>query len=107
LAADDIYAEVVDARFVKPLDTVMLDAAGRKFKIIITVEDGIASGGFGSAVNEYVQNNIDAPPVVRILGLPDKFLKHGKRSSLLKACGLDAAGIAASVRECMRKYAFK
>ena len=106
LAKDDIYAEVVDARFVKPLDTGLLDAAGQRFKIIITVEDGVVSAGFGSAVNEYVQNNLDAPPVVRNLGLPDRFLKHGKRDKILSACGLDAEGIASFVRLVLAKHVF-
>jgi len=99
LLRDDIYTEVIDARFVKPLDEEMLTEKAKKFKAIITVEDGTVKGGFGSAVCEFLQNNIEHPPNVKILGLPDKFLKHNKRDKLLAMCGLSPEGIAKSVKE--------
>jgi len=99
LEAKDVYAEVVDMRFVKPLDKEMLDAKAHKFKGIVTAEDGVISGGFGSAVCEYLQNTMANVPPMKILGLPDKFLKHGKRNQLLAKCGLSAEGIAAATKE--------
>jgi len=99
LLRDDIYAEVVDARFVKPLDEDMIREKSEKFKAIITIEDGTVLGGFGSAVCEYVHNNIINPVQVKILGIPDRFLRHNKRNKLLAECGLNPKGIAKSVKE--------
>lgn len=99
LLRDDIYAEVVDARFVKPLDVDMIREKSEKFKAIITVEDGVIAGGFGSAVCEYMQNNIMRSAPIKILGIPDKFLKHNKRDKLLAICGLNPEGISRSVKE--------
>ncbi|MDD5746543.1 MAG: 1-deoxy-D-xylulose-5-phosphate synthase [Candidatus Omnitrophica bacterium] len=103
LDKEQISVEVVDARFVKPLDVDMLQEKARRFKVFITVEDGVINGGFGSGVAEYLQNNLDNPPQVHMLGLPDEFLKHGKRDGLLAKCGLNAAGIAASVKKFLNK----
>ncbi|MBU4304818.1 MAG: 1-deoxy-D-xylulose-5-phosphate synthase, partial [Candidatus Omnitrophica bacterium] len=98
LMRNDIYAEVIDARFVKPLDIEMIQEKAAVFKAIVTIEDGVISGGFGSAVCEYLQNNVKNPPPVRILGLPDEFLKHGKRDGILDSCGLSAVKIAGSIK---------
>ncbi len=99
LLRDDIYAEVVDARFVKPLDEDMIREKAEKCKAIITVEDGVIAGGFGSAVCEYMQNNIKRPCPIKILGVPDKFLKHNKRDKLLAKCGLSPEGISRSIKK--------
>ncbi|MBU1044361.1 MAG: 1-deoxy-D-xylulose-5-phosphate synthase [Candidatus Omnitrophica bacterium] len=99
LETQDIYAEVVDARFVKPLDEDLIRQKASEFKAIITVEDGVISGGFGSAVSEFIQNNLTDHCAIKMLGLPDKFLKHGKRGQLLSQCGLSAQGIADSVKQ--------
>ncbi len=98
LLRDDIYAEVVDARFVKPLDEDMIREKSEKFKAIVTVEDGVITGGFGSAVCEYMQNHITRPCPIKILGIPDKFLKHNKRDKLLAKCGLSPEGISMSIK---------
>lgn len=99
LLRDDIYAEVIDARFVKPLDAEMIKEKAENFKAIITVEDGVMNGGFGSAVCEYLHGIMERPSPVKILGLPDEFLKHNKRDKLLALCGLSPEGIARSVKE--------
>lgn len=99
LEEQDIYAEVVDARFVKPLDEELIRQKAGEFKAIITVEDGVISGGYGSAVAEFMHNNLTEQCPIKILGLPDKFLKHGKRDQLLAQCGLSAQGIADSVKQ--------
>ncbi len=77
-----------DLRFLKPLDTALLDEAGRKFRRIITVEDGVRMGGVGSAVIEYLSDNGLHPEVVR-LGLPDEFVEHGSPAELYRIVGLD------------------
>jgi len=87
-----ISAKVINARFIKPLDKDLIlkeiVSAGK----IITVEEGIADGGFGSAVLEMLQNEKSNVPVQRI-GLPCTFIEHGKRDEMLEHYGLSAEGI--------------
>lgn len=97
LSAQDIDATVVNARFVKPLDTDLLDQIALTHDYIITIEENQVQGGFGSAVLEYFaekgyKNNI------KVLGLPDKIIDHGTQEELLAELGLDASGIANSVK---------
>lgn len=77
-----------DMRFLKPLDTVLLDEVAQRFKRVVTVEDGARLGGFGSAVLEYFADKGVKPDVVR-LGLPDNFVEHGKPEELYRIVGLD------------------
>ncbi len=93
LAADKIFPAIINARFVKPLDVPLFKAAAKNYKLIVTVEDGIVLGGFGSALAEAL--NI---PVVKI-GLPDRFIPHGKRDLLLEKFGLDGKGIAGAIKK--------
>ena len=79
-------------RFLKPLDEEILDEVGRKFQHIITVEDGVRDGGLGSAVLEWMNDHGYHPEVVR-LGLPDKFVEHGKVSELQQLVGIDKESI--------------
>ena len=81
-----------DLRFLKPLDEEMLHEIGRKFKYIVTVEDGVRNGGMGSAILEWMSDN-GYSPVIRRLGLPDKFVEHGKVSELQAIAGIDKASI--------------
>jgi 1-deoxy-D-xylulose-5-phosphate synthase len=93
LCARGIDAGVVNARFVKPLDTGVLDQLATTDALIVTVEDNVLAGGFGSAVNEYwVERHYDAVNV-RNLGLPDRFVEHGERDGLLAELGLSADGL--------------
>lgn len=92
-AAEKYDASVVDMRFVKPLDTRLIEQIATTHERIITVEDNARLGGAGSAVNEFlIHSGCDIP--VSILGLPDRFLEHGTREELLQEAELDAAGIA-------------
>jgi 1-deoxy-D-xylulose-5-phosphate synthase len=91
-----------DMRFVKPLDDELLHHIFRKFKKIITVEDGTIIGGFGSAIIEFMADNNYNAKVVR-LGVPDKFIEHGTISELQKECGFDTEGIV----EVIKKLALK
>ena len=81
-----------DLRFLKPLDTEMLDEIGKKFHRIVTVEDGILNGGMGSAVLEFMSNHSNTPTVKRI-GIPDSFIEHGAPEDLYHLCGMDEEGI--------------
>lgn len=98
LATDDLFPAHYDMRFVKPLDEVMLHEIGSRFSRIVTVEDGTVVGGFGSAVLEFMAAN-GYTPEVRMLGIPDRIVEHGKPEELHHECGYDAAAIANAVRE--------
>lgn len=91
LKKENIDACVVNARFAKPLDSELYLRLSKEFNHIVTVEDGILDGGFGSSVLELVNRQ-----VLR-LGLPCEFIEHGKRSELLEKHELDARGIAISI----------
>jgi 1-deoxy-D-xylulose-5-phosphate synthase len=83
---------VVNARFLKPLDSAMLSSLARSARAIITVEDNTVVGGFGSAVLEFLAER-DLKPEVRLLGIPDHFMEHAEVGSLHRQAGIDAAGI--------------
>lgn len=102
LEADGINAEVVDMRFVKPLDIAMLESLARRFDSIVTVEDNVIQGGFGSAILESLQTIGAAHCTVKLHGLPDKFVEHGTPAELYKLCKLDAQGIAETTREFLK-----
>lgn len=78
-----INAMVVNARFIKPLDTELLVGIARDFKRIYTIEDGVLEGGFGSSVLELFEREGCSGNTVRRIGLPDKFIEHGKRNEIL------------------------
>ena len=87
-----------DLRFVKPLDTEMLHGIGKTYKSIMTVEDGVITGGAGSAVLEFMEDNGYKLPVHRF-GLPDRFVEHGPVGKLYEICGLDKASLGAFIKE--------
>ena len=87
-----------DLRFVKPLDSEMLSEIGQNYRTVITVEDGVAAGGAGSAVTEFMEDHGYDLPVHR-LGLPDKFVEHGPVAKLHEICGLDKSGLKAFIKE--------
>jgi 1-deoxy-D-xylulose-5-phosphate synthase len=90
-----------DMRFVKPLDEKMLHEIFSNFNKVITVEDGTVTGGFGSAILEFMaQHNYKAD--IKILGIPDRLVEHGTLKQLQAECGFDATGIANTIREMMR-----
>lgn len=91
-AAEKINATVVNMRFVKPLDTTLLDEIAASHELIITIEENALMGGAGSAVNEYFQQQ-GIESNLRMMGLPDHFIEHGDHGQMLSACGLDASGI--------------
>ena len=79
-------------RFVKPIDEQLLAQIGKRFKHIITIEDGCLQGGFGSAILEWLNDNGLSTQVIR-LGIPDRFIDHGTQAELYRECGIDAEGI--------------
>ncbi len=83
---------VVNMRFVKPLDTELIDQIASEHELIITLEENAIPGGAGAGVAEYLLASGDNTPI-RIIGLPDEFVEHGSREELLAHCKLDEAGV--------------
>jgi 1-deoxy-D-xylulose-5-phosphate synthase len=100
LAKDGIESTVINARFVKPLDTALLLALARTKRLIVTVEEAYLAGGFGGAILELFEENglQDKVRVVR-MGVPDRIVTHGDPKLLLAKYGLDADGIYTRVKE--------
>ena len=88
-----IFVEVVNARFIKPLDENFLLNMSRNVRLIVTCEEGTLCGGFGSAVTDFFADKNFSIPILRF-GIDDKFVEHGKREELLQMCGLTAEQIA-------------
>ena len=86
-----------DMRFLKPLDENLLHEIGKKFKRIITIEDGIRSGGFGSSILEWMSDNGYSPKITR-LGVPDSFIEHGPVDELQKICHIDPNSIIYTIK---------
>ncbi|MCP4314331.1 MAG: 1-deoxy-D-xylulose-5-phosphate synthase [Bacteroidetes bacterium] len=97
LETEHISVAHFDMRFLKPLDTKLLDKVFAGFKKIITVEDASVVGGLGSAVIEYMNDNNYQAKVLR-MGIPDRFIDHGSQEELFHECGFDAAGIVSAVK---------
>ena len=97
----DIGIAHYDMRFVKPLDQKILHEVGKTFDKVITIEDGVIQGGFGSAVLEFFADNGYRVQTKR-LGIPDTFVEHGTPDELYSMLGLDTEGIANSIRAIIR-----
>ena len=88
---------VYNFRYLKPLDTAVLDRIAHAYAHIITIEDGCLTGGLFGAVSEHVAG-MGVPVTVEGLGIPDKFIRHATRSSQKAACGTDADSIAKKIQ---------
>lgn len=89
-----------DMRFVKPLDTRLLTDIAHRFNRIITIEDGVRAGGFGSAVLEWMSDNGYHTEIIR-MGLPDEFVEHGKVEELQKIVGIDIESIKNEIKKAL------
>ncbi|MCH5306468.1 MAG: 1-deoxy-D-xylulose-5-phosphate synthase [Prevotella sp.] len=87
-----------DLRFLKPLDEEMLHEIGRKFKKIITIENGARNGGMGSAIMEWMEDNGYHPVICR-LGLPDHFVEHGSVAQLQAIVGIDKEHVKQTIQK--------
>ncbi len=96
LLENDVSVQVINARFVKPLDTKSIDNILDNFDCVVTVEDGAKTGGFGSAIVSYAHEK-GYNGKVHVLGYPDEFIDHASREELLHMYGLDADGIASKI----------
>lgn len=98
LKEEGIEAAVVNMRFIKPLDTELLGEMARTKRLLITAEENVLAGGFGSAVAEYLADHGIEVPLLRF-GIPDRFIEQGTRRELLSLCGLQPDEMAERIRE--------
>lgn len=96
LKEEGINITLINAMFVKPLDYALLDKIKKYYKVVITVEDNVIAGGFGSYVNQYINS---AEIKVENLGYPDEFVPHGNVDTLYKLYKLDSEGIYNKIKE--------
>ncbi len=98
-----IESTLINIRFIKPLDAELIVHLAKSIPRVITIEEGVLSGGFGSAVLELLQDKGIKNCRVKRIGLPNKFVEQGERSELLKKYGLSKEGIIKAVEECLKK----
>ncbi len=103
LAMDNISCEVINCRFIRPMDEEYLNSIIKKFNKIITVEEGVINGGFGSGISEWL-TDINFSGNIKRIGIPNEFITHGNRDILLKEIGLDKSGIIQNIKEFLSKY---
>ncbi len=104
LARDGIRASVVNCRFLKPFDRGVFAEMARSHGLVVTVEEGAVTNGFGAFMAREVEAlDLSSRPRVLTLGMPDRFIEHGARGELLAEIGLDAEGVASSVRRALRR----
>lgn len=101
LRKDGISAGVINARFIKPLDADLILSAADSCGRIVTIEENVLQGGFGSAVLELLNDSRRQDVAIKRLGIPDRFVEHGSQTRLRQDLGIDAAGIFAAVRSFM------
>lgn len=93
LLADGVDCEVINARFIKPFDLESISGSLSKTKRLYILEEGVARGGFGESVLESILDVVPKDSIIKIMGLPDRFVEHGSRDILLDRCGLSAQKI--------------
>lgn len=97
---NDLVA-LYDMRFLKPIDETLLHNVFRKFRKIITLEDGTVTGGLGSAVLEFMSDHHYTATIVR-LGIPDRFVEHGTQQELYTECGYDKTAIIRNIQQLLQ-----
>ncbi|HWE62435.1 MAG TPA: 1-deoxy-D-xylulose-5-phosphate synthase [Chloroflexota bacterium] len=98
LAAEGIECTVVNTRFVKPIDETIIEELARQFTQVVTVEENVIAGGFGSAVAEAFERSNAPHVVVHRLGVPDRFIDHASQTQQREMLGLSPASIAEEIR---------
>lgn len=102
LLSEGVDCEVINARFIKPLDLELILDSVLKTGRLFTVEEGVANGGFGSFVLESIVDKVSKNVIIKTIGLPDRFIEHGKRDILLDKCGLSAEKIKEAISSCLK-----
>ena len=105
LENDKISSAVVNVRFLKPIDESLILRFAREVKVVVTVEEGCITGGFGAAVLELLAEKGIGTEHVTCLGIPDKFIEHGARNILLDLIGLTPEKIAQSAKTACTRFA--
>ena len=98
LIKSGISCEVVNCRFIKPMDEQYLKSIPDKFDYVITLEEGVVTGGFGDGVAAWLLEN-RYKGILKRLGLPDTFVEHGSRDQILELHGLDKAGLKQTIKK--------
>ena len=93
---------IYNIRYIKPIDTGLLESAGATFRTVITLEDGVTAGGLYGAVCEYFSNKADRPEIIG-MGIPDRFIEQGTQAEEMKECGIDTDSIFRRIKEEMEK----
>jgi len=99
---ENLKVEVINCRFIKPMDTACLVNIKNKFKNIISIEEGTINGGFGDGVASWLLENGYSGSLKR-LGLPDSYVEHGTRDQILKQLGLDVEGLVLSIEQMVKQ----
>jgi len=102
LHAEGIHPTLVNARFAKPMDTGLLESLAKTHRAFVTVEEGVVTGGFGEQVCQLVQSS-GCGVRVETLGIPDRFITHGKAEPLLQECHLSAEDVADAVKRVLQQ----
>ncbi len=107
LLMDGYFCSIINARFVKPIDTDILDEACREHSLVVTMEENVASGGFGEKVRSYLdaQNFKKATPDILNITIPDEYVEHGNVDILRKEVGIDAASIIRKIKKRLEREA--
>ncbi len=103
LEPEMIRVTVVNMRFVKPFDEALVKELSAKHTVVVTMEDGVATGGFGEKVGAFLQSEGIRPKGFVSVALPDEFVAHGAQEELFEAYGLDEESVADTIREVYRK----
>lgn len=106
LASDGLQVEVVNARYIKPLDEEKLEAVVARCPLIVTMEEGTLKGGFGAQVSAYCQTLALRPAQVINIAIPDEFVPHGPRNKLLADVGLTPEAVVATVRQARETHVY-
>ena len=108
LADENINVDHFDMIWLKPLDNELLEEIISRYDVILTLEDGVKEGGFGSAVGEWINehqpiHSEKRNPVLISVGVPDKWMGHGSVAQLRKIAGIDAESIAETLKKCLKE----
>ncbi len=102
LKKEGLEGAVVNMRFVKPLDEKLLVSIAQKTKVLLTLEENSVKGGFGSAILEALQKNGITDCAVKIIGIPDRYIEHGKPQLQREQCGLEPSQVAEEVKKMLK-----
>ncbi len=102
MAGEKVSVEVINARFVKPIDSALILNTARAFKKIIIVEENVLQGGFGSAVLEMLAEKSVSNVKIKRLGIPDEFVEHATQAQLRHKYGIDEEGIIRAIKQMVK-----